>query len=91
MTKTLQSLMRHKQVLVARLNGMKSIIRVESPRRRKWFLVLPAVGNNDGRCIEIRSEVIREEFKGGPIEQSHISAAESEILKEYADRIISTN
>jgi hypothetical protein len=81
--------MRHKQVLVARLRGMKSIVRVETPRRRKWFLVLPTIGDKDARCVEIRSEVILEEFKGGPLEQSYISAAESEILAEYADRIIS--
>jgi len=31
--------------------GMKSIMRVETARTLQWWLVLPATGENDSRCI----------------------------------------
>lgn len=36
---------------VATLPGMKSIMLVQTPRRIAFYLVLPAVGDNDARCI----------------------------------------
>lgn len=31
--------------------GMKNIMRVETARTLQWWLVLPAIGENDSRCI----------------------------------------
>ena len=31
--------------------GMKSIMRVETARTLQWWLVLPAIGDNDCRCM----------------------------------------
>ena len=31
--------------------GMKSIIRVSTPRIVSWYLVLPAVGDSDCKCM----------------------------------------
>jgi hypothetical protein len=72
---------------IAKLNGMKSIMRVTTPRTYQWWLVLPAIGNKDSLCIKIDSMERKAEFKGGRYEQTHISGRENIILREYADRI----
>jgi hypothetical protein len=36
--------------------GIKKIIRVSTARLHKWFLVLPAVGNADCRCLLVRKQ-----------------------------------
>jgi hypothetical protein len=73
---------------VAKLDGMKSIMRVETPRTTQWWLVLPAVGGKDSQCIKLDSMERKAEFKGGRYEQTHISGRENMILRDYADRII---
>ena len=35
--------------------GMKKIIRVATARQHKWYLVLPAVGDKDCRCLLVRA------------------------------------
>jgi hypothetical protein len=89
-TVNLQSLASFNPVTIAKLKGLKSIIRVTSPRRRKWFLVLPSTCGDDCKCVELLSEIIKAEFRGGKLERSYISGAEANLLAEYSDRIIST-
>jgi hypothetical protein len=36
--------------IVAKI-GMKSIMRVSTPRLVSWYLVLPAVGDGDAKCM----------------------------------------
>jgi len=70
-----------KRVTIAKLKGMKSIIRVESARTLKWFLILPAVGNGDARCVLLHK-------CGNTQPLWSISQCEPKILAEYRDRII---
>jgi hypothetical protein len=72
---------------IAKLDGMKSIMRVTTHRTYQWWLVLPAIGNKDSLCIKIDSMDRNAEFKGGRYEQTHISGRENMILRDYADRI----
>lgn len=51
---TLASLGRN--TLVIGKIGNKSIVRVSSPKLFKWFLVLPAVGDADCRCLLVRKQ-----------------------------------
>jgi len=46
----LESLRRMNGETVSRM-GMKSILRVSTPRLVLWYLVLPAVGDSDCKCI----------------------------------------
>jgi hypothetical protein len=46
----LASLRRMNGETVSRM-GMKSIIRVSTPRLVTWYLVLPAVGDSDCKCM----------------------------------------
>ena len=89
-TVKLQSLASFNPVTIAKLKGLKSIIRVTSPRRKKWFLVLPSTCGDDCKCVELLSETVKAEFRGGWAERSHISGTEANLLAEYSDRIIST-
>lgn len=73
---------------IAKLQGMKSIMRVDFPRKREWWLVLPAIGEGDSTCVFLHKETVKAEFRGGPYEQSHISGTEHMILSQYADRIL---
>jgi len=52
---TLASLDRNR-VTIGNLPGLKSIVRVTTPRLIKWYLVLPAVGDYDCRCILVRKQ-----------------------------------
>ena len=73
---------------IANLDGMKSIMRVEHPRKREWWLVLPAIGDSDAVCVLLHKESVKKEFRGGAYEQSFISGTENQILAEYANRIV---
>jgi len=41
-------------VTVATLPGMKAIIRVDSARLVKWYLMIPAIGDGDAMCFLIQ-------------------------------------
>jgi hypothetical protein len=50
MTKKLAAFRHTTRQTVAKI-GMKSIMRVETARTLQWWLVLPAIGENDSACI----------------------------------------
>jgi hypothetical protein len=63
---------------IANLEGMKSIMRVETPRQVSWWIVLPAIGNEDSPVVKL--------------DQAPWSTAahhQKKLLAEYADRITS--
>ncbi len=63
---------------IAKLDGMKSIMRVTTPRKVEWWLVLPARGDSDAVCVLIQKSPKWEIIKN----------VEAKILAEYAERII---
>ena len=71
----LQKLRYEKQTTVAFLPRQKCIIRVETARLYKWYLVLPAVCDADARAILVRQSSKRGMFKN--LEQ-RIIASETE-------------
>ncbi len=59
--------------------GMKSIMRVETARTLQWWLVLPALGENDSRCILLhKCSTTNREYS--------IMTCEPKIIAEYIDR-----
>ena len=74
---SLQSLRYLSQTVIADLEGLKQIIRVQSARRCKWYLVLPSVGDEDARCV-LLSNVPNWELK---------SVIEERLLLEYRERL----
>ena len=62
---------------IAKLDGMKSIMRVETPRTVSWWLVLPAHNDEDGTCVLISKAPKRE----------LTANIEKQIIADYADRI----
>jgi hypothetical protein len=67
---------------IATLDGMKSIMRVETPRTTQWWIVLPAVGDSDATCVLIRKITQSKFCRKGPT-----LTVESQILESYADRV----
>lgn len=63
---------------IAKLEGMKHIMRVETPRTKQWWLVIPARGDDDAVCVLI----------GKCKSWEHAANIEKRILAEYADRIV---
>ena len=68
---------------IAQLNDLKAIMRVETPRTVSFWLVLPARGDEDCVCILIKKV---QERKGWLNTAAKI--AESRIIRDYADRIV---
>lgn len=68
---------------IAQLNDLKSIMRVSTPRTVSFWLVLPACGDDDCVCILIKKV---QERKGWL--NTAAKTAESKIIRDYADRII---
>ncbi len=91
MTKTMQSLLPHNPVTIAKLKGLKSIIRVETARTRKWYLVIPATGNSDAKCIEVRSEGRKESLRHDKVDRTWVEISDHAVISQYEDRIISIN
>ena len=59
--------------------GMKNIMRVETARTLQWWLVLPAIGENDSRCILLRKcSTTNREYS--------IATCEPKIIAEENDR-----
>ena len=68
--------------IVAKLNdGLKTVMKVTTPRTVSWWLVLPAQGDKDCVCVMIR--------KAPKWELT--AKIEKQILDEYADRITQPN
>lgn len=71
---------------IANLEGMKSIMRVDSPRKSEWWLVLPACGDSDAVCVflkKVSGTSMKLEMRGFWTESE-----QSKLLAEYADRIL---
>lgn len=77
MKKNLATFRYLKTEAIAKLDGLKSIIRVEYPRKTEWFIVLPAVGESDSVCVLISK-----------VGKAHTVFEEPRVLAAYADRII---
>jgi hypothetical protein len=71
------------QRLVCKLPGLKSIIAVTTPRLIKWYLVLPAVGNGDARCIFL------DQLKKTHANFARLGKYESLIVREEKARLAS--
>jgi len=67
---------------IAKLEGMKSIMRIEYLRKAEWWLVLPAVGDSDSVCVLIRRVRLAKCYR-----KDTISYEERQILSQYADRL----
>jgi hypothetical protein len=63
---------------VAKLNDGKVIMRVDRPRIVSWWLVWPAKGDKDCRCLKLQ------QGKKG----ERIALIEHELLNNYTDRIV---
>ena len=68
---------------VADLNGLKSIMRVTTPRKAEWYLVLPCIGEEDAICVLLKKVTLSKFSR-----HEETFRAESVLLKEYADRIL---
>jgi hypothetical protein len=42
------------QTPIVKLEGLKMIVRFDFPRKREYWLVLPAIGDGDAVCVFIR-------------------------------------
>lgn len=76
----LSSLRYIKKVTIAELENLKMIIRAETARTVKWYLVIPAVGNSDSRCVLIHRVPKWELW----------THCQLRILNDYAARIVKT-
>lgn len=68
---------------IAKLDRMKSIMRVDQPRTCSWWIVLPATGEEDSVCVKIES--CRIHPRGREI---WMQPTQDKILAEYSDRIV---
>lgn len=66
-------------VTIAKLEGMKSIIRVETPRMAVWYLLIPATGEEDATAVLLKKDSLRGIYR-----------TENDLFREYGDRIIYT-
>jgi hypothetical protein len=68
---------------VAKLHGLKSIMRVTTPRKAEWYLVLPSVGESDAACVLLKKVTLTKYFRN-----QEIARGTNQILNEYAARIV---
>lgn len=66
---------------VATIDGMKYLMRVETPRKIEWWLALPAVGMDDSVCVLVKKTTCK----------AMADEYEQELLNFYAGRITSNN
>lgn len=71
------------RVNIANLDGLKTIMRVETPRKREWWLVLPAHGEEDAVCVLLKKISVTKYYAN-----RGAAWAEGDLLKSYAERII---
>ena len=83
MKKHLASFIGTSRSTIAQLKDLKSIMMVRTARTVSFWLVLPARGDEDCVCVLIQKI---QERKGWINTAAKI--AESKILRDYADRII---
>ena len=62
---------------IATIDHVKSLMRVETPRKLEWWIVLPAVGMNDSVCVLVKKTTCK----------AMADQYESELLNFYAGRI----
>ncbi len=67
---------------IAKLDGLKSIMRVEYPRKREYWLVLPSVGDSDAVCVFLGKKSVTKFYRN-----TDTMFFEDSLLKQYADRI----
>jgi hypothetical protein len=67
---------------IAKLDGLKSIMRVDQPRTCSWWIVIPTTGEEDSVCVKIDS--CRIHPRGREI---WMQSTQDKILTEYGDRI----
>jgi hypothetical protein len=77
MKKSLSHFRHMDRLTIAKLDGMKSIMRVEKPRQVSWWLVLPAIGDSDSPCVLLDKAP-----------WSTAARHQKTLLSEYADRIV---
>lgn len=75
----LTSFIHDQRQTVARLSDGKQIMRVTRPRIVSWWLVFPAQGEKDCRCLKLRQAPQRE----------LIAIIERELLSNYTERMVS--
>jgi hypothetical protein len=51
MKKPLATFRHQNRSTIAKLDGLKTIMRVETTRTLQWWLCLPAIGEKDAQCI----------------------------------------
>ena len=76
----LSSLRYIEKVTIAELDNLKAIMRVKTARTVKWYLVLPAVGDSDSRCVLLHRVPKWE----------HWHHVQLRIFNDYAARIVKT-
>ncbi len=67
---------------IAKLDGIKHIMRVEYPLKAEWYLVIPARGDDDATCVLLKKVTLRKFYY-----YSELARAEDMLLKQYSDRI----
>jgi phage host-nuclease inhibitor protein Gam len=83
MKKQLAAFRHANRITVAKLDGLKTIMRVMTPRKAEWYLVLPSVGDEDAVCIFLKKVTLKKFHR-----HEATANAESVLLKACADRII---
>ena len=83
MKKPLASFRYATRATVAKLDGLKTIMRVTTPRKAEWYLVLPCIGEEDSVCVLLAKTKLRKFYRN-----QEIARSESDLLKEYASRIV---
>lgn len=75
----LASFINDQRQTVAKLSDGKQIMRVTRPRIVSWWLVFPAQGEKDCRCLKLRQAPRRK----------LIEIIERELLSNYTERMVS--
>jgi hypothetical protein len=64
------------------LDGGKSLMQVETPRKVEVWLVYPATGNNDHKCLLVDRRQVSKLYRT----QTKLNQKES-VLRQYCDRV----
>ena len=82
MKKPLAAFRHQNRSTVAKLDGLKTIMRVTSPRKAEWYLVLPSTGDDDAVCVLLKKARTSKLNRN-----QETQLAEAALLKDYAARI----
>ena len=80
MKKTLATFRYLNHPMIAKLEGGKSLMRVEYPRKTEWYLVLPCTEMDDDHTCVLISKTPK----------AHTFFEEARVLSTYASRILET-